>query len=500
MSYRSVVFLLIFAVSLARWLWSAGSDFSSEQAYLALSGYAPSIAVLEGPAGTPVLVAYGVKIFGSSALGATFFWGLLAAATSLGLVYLLGPIIGRPAALFCVVLLNVLPVFNLAAINPSPALAVTCGGVYLFAFAWRALNQQSLGYWVATGVSSAIALFFSYAALLLLPSLFLAVATSRRWRSQRQIAGYLLAVIPTLLVLAQLIWWNLKHDWIHFIGGTWQTVTTLHAGLFFPSVLHAAYSVTPVVLIVLALASVAASTQVSVARKLKFLFLPATILLAATVYLTLRGSMTSANVGLLATSLSLGLIAWLPVILSERAARIVLVVSLLTATLWTSISFIKAPRALSDINAEVAALVETLRQQLTSNATAPVFLIAQTPQLAAALSLQLPDISWVQAGHPPVYVVESPFAGNQFALWPRYDQISESAPIGTSEQDPFTEQDGANAFIGRSALYITSEELGNLPQAITAAFVSHELIGTIQSPSGALLKIYLCLDYQTLPL
>lgn len=500
MNYQWVVFFLIVVVSLARWLWNAGSDLSPEQAYLALSGYIPSIAVQEGPAGTPVLVAYGVKIFGCSALGATFFWGLMATATSLGLVYLLAPIIGRSAAIFSVVLLNVLPVFNLAALHPSPAMAITCAGVFMFAFAWRALHQPSLGYWMAAGVSSAVALFFSYAALLFLPSLFLAVAASRRWRRQRQFTGYIVAVLPTLLVLGLLLWWNQKHDWVHFIGGTWQTVTTLHAGLVSPSVFNAANLVTPVVLLVLSMGVIASSTQISLARKSKFLFFPAIIILAATFYLTLHGSDTSGNVSLLATSLTLGLVAWLPVILPERAARILLVASLLTATLWTTVSFIKTPPKPSDVNSEVAALVENVRQQLTNGLAAPAFLIAQTPQLAAALSLQLPDITWVKAGHPPVYVVESPFAGNQFALWPRYDQFSEPSQTSPSEQDPFTEQDGANPFVGRSALYITSEEPGNLPQAITAAFVDHELIGTIRSPTGMHLQIYLCLDYQTLPL
>jgi hypothetical protein len=107
----------------------------------------------------------------------------------------------------------------------------------------------------------------------------------------------------------------------------------------------------------------------------------------------------------------------------------------------------------------------------------------------------------VPAGHPPVYVVESPYADSQFALWPRYDQFVE-APKPTAEeaQDPFTEQDGTNPFLWRSALYITPQKPDNLPQAITAAFASHRLLAEITTPSGEILRVYLCSEYETLPL
>lgn len=502
MNKRNITLSLIVAVCLLRWLWNAGNDLSPEQAYLALCGYIPAIGVLEGPAGTPFLVAAGVKIFGTSALGATLFWGLLAIAASYGLYYLLSPIVGAPAALLGTVLLNLLPVFNTAALIPSSALPLACAGIFFFAFTWRALNQPSLWLWISAGLSAGVGLLFSYAALLLFPSLLVVVLSSHRWRRQWKSPGLLLSAIPSLLILGLLLLWNQRNDWVHFIGGTWQTAINLHGSNLPPAFLNAATSVTPVVLCALATALLSATSQVSVARKAKFLLLPAALFLTAALYAALQGSSPASTVGLLGTALCLGMVAWITVLLSERTGKILLSTALLTAAAWTSLFFAKAPQPAAEINAELAGLVESLRRQFTEEDKTPVFLIAQTPQLASALSLKLPDLSWVKPGHPPVYVVESPYAGSQFALWPRYDQF-EKAPtshIGDDDQDPFTEQDGANPFVGRNALYITTENPGSLPQAITAAFVSHELLGSIRSPSGRLLNIYLCRDYETLPL
>ncbi|MGB8466742.1 MAG: hypothetical protein WCE49_17480, partial [Terrimicrobiaceae bacterium] len=66
----------------------------------------------------------------------------------------------------------------------------------------------------------------------------------------------------------------------------------------------------------------------------------------------------------------------------------------------------------------------------------------------------------------------------------------------------YTEQQAENAFLGRSALYITRESAGDLPQAIKAAFDSVVLFRKLPSAGDDArpLYIYLCLVYQTLPL
>ena len=60
----------------------------------------------------------------------------------------------------------------------------------------------------------------------------------------------------------------------------------------------------------------------------------------------------------------------------------------------------------------------------------------------------------------------------------------------------FTEQKGYNLFAGRNALFLGSD----LPQTIKGAFAQVSPLRKIQLPDGGELTIFLCLDYQTLPL
>jgi hypothetical protein len=95
---------------------------------------------------------------------------------------------------------------------------------------------------------------------------------------------------------------------------------------------------------------------------------------------------------------------------------------------------------------------------------------------------------------------ESPAARSQFDLWPRYDQFVEAAQTAPDGPDPFTEQQGANPFIGRNALYITTQQTDELPQAITAAFKTVQLLEEATTPAGPILRVFLCSDYQTMPM
>jgi len=84
-------------------------------------------------------------------------------------------------------------------------------------------------------------------------------------------------------------------------------------------------------------------------------------------------------------------------------------------------------------------------------------------------------------------------------LWPGYGDFVE-APAPADEF--FTEQKGENPFMGRSALYISRESACDLPQTIKAAFESVTFLKQLPPAGGGSepLYIYLCVNYQTLPL
>jgi hypothetical protein len=494
MNSRLLFLLLLAALTLARWMYGAPRDLSPGEAYLALCGFTPAPAYFDGPPGTAVAVAAGLQITGGGGFGANFFWPLFAAGATLLLYALTAPLAGTRFALAAAVLLNLLPAFNSAALAPTSALPLTMFSLGFWAAAWRALERPALGWWLAAGLCVAGGLLFAYEAWILWPSLVVVLLASHRWRRHLLEPGLWLAAGPPLAVLGVLLVWNAGHGWVHFIGATWQSATTLEARRIPGALVAAFFGLGPFVLAALAVAWFGAVREIRIAPKVKFLAIPAAAAVLLVTYAGLRG-LPALTPGLMAAAWSLPLLAWCP------RRPLVWPVVLVGTAVWTAGDIARQPLPAPLINAEVAARIEELRRDQTPTPAAPVFLIARDAALASALALYLPEVSFAPPGHPPVYVVESPYSDSQYALWPRYDQFVDAPPAAPdAAPDPFTEQDGANPFVGRSALYITEQTPDQLPQAVTAAFAAHRLLAEIQTPSGRTLRVYLCSDYETLPL
>ena len=494
MNLRHLLIALLALVTVLRWLWLAPQELPPAGAYLALCGYLPSIAYFDGPGAAAVCSAFGTQWAGAGALGGALLWPVFAVLATLALYHLVASVSGPRAAMASAVLLNLLPSFNTAAVSPTCALPLTMFALGFFACAWKALDRSSLGWWFAAGLCAAGGLFFDYLAWFFLPSLAIVMLASHRWRSALLEPGFWLATTLPLVVLLLLLQWNSEHGWVHFIGGTWQTAVTLDLRRLPRDLYAAGMAVSPLVLVALGAGLWFALREVRVARRAKFLALPALAAGLIALYLGLRGEPTQAA-GLVAAALAVPLLSWLPV------PPALMAVTLASAALWTSVSFGATQAPAPAITKKVVGEIEALRTAHTTDAAAPVFLIARDAALASSLALHLQDNSFVIPSHPPVYVVESPYADSQYALWPRYDQFVDAPAPATGEApDPFTEQDGANPFLWRSALYITPQKPDQLPQAITAAFAAHRLLAEITTPAGTVLRVYLCSEYETLPL
>jgi hypothetical protein len=72
------------------------------------------------------------------------------------------------------------------------------------------------------------------------------------------------------------------------------------------------------------------------------------------------------------------------------------------------------------------------------------------------------------------------------------------------ESGVYTEENGVNPFMGRSALFIREREKKRAPRKIRAAFESTEAVGTIKVQRyGKVIRtwqVFLCRNYRTLPL
>ena len=494
MKTRGLLVLSLTLLTLLRWMWLAPQELPPSGAYLALCGHSPSVAYFDGPGAAAVCVALCTRWAGATALGAALLWPVFAALATLALYHLVAPLTGRQGAAVAAVLLNLLPAFNAAALHPTCAMPVTMFALGFAACAWRALDTAAIGWWLGAGMCAAGCLLFGYLASFFLPALALVMIASHRWRPQFLEPGFWLAALLPLAALVWLIAWNAEHGWVHFIGGTWQTATTLDLRRAPQALYTAALGASPFVLPALAVGLWFALREMRRARLGKFLAVPALFAFLIATYLALQGSPAEAA-GLVAAALVI------PLVVRLQLPQPVLVAVLLGAALWTAGGLALRQTTHQMVTTEVVREIEALRSAQTADSVAPVFLVARDAALASALALHLPDTSFVPAGHPPVYVVESPYADSQFALWPRYDQFVEAAePVAEEAQDPFTEQDGTNPFLWRSALYITPQKPDNLPQAITAAFARHRLLAEITTPAGEILQVYLCSEYETLPL
>jgi 4-amino-4-deoxy-L-arabinose transferase-like glycosyltransferase len=132
-------------------------------------------------------------------------------------------------------------------------------------------------------------------------------------------------------------------------------------------------------------------------------------------------------------------------------------------------------------------------------ASAPSFIVAQTPELASLLGALLPIHYPELEGAPSVFTPESPSFSSQFQLWPHYADAVASGVI-----DPlYTEEPKTSPFIGHQALYITTELLEDLPETISGAFSSVTPVSEATLQRGKQrehLIIYECKNYQMLPL
>ena len=107
------------------------------------------------------------------------------------------------------------------------------------------------------------------------------------------------------------------------------------------------------------------------------------------------------------------------------------------------------------VGARRPSALEKLRTDLETKNGQPLFLIADERDRAAEIAFYLRDKRTEGPGHPPVYIVESQDLENQFSFWPRYDEFVEQPSLpAASPNEVYTEENGVNLFVDRSALYI----------------------------------------------
>ena len=485
--------LLLLAILTALRFWLAAKNAVTPlEAYYWMCAHRLDLAFFDGPAGTAWLVRLGTLLGSDSAIHLRVAFPLFAAAATFSTWLLARSLFGPVAAIWAAIALNTLSFFNIVAIHAGPELPAL---TFTLLAAWAFVQAMDRGFpwWILAGALTALAAQFSYAAVLLVPGAALACALSFHHRAEWRRPGLYAMACLALAGLIPGIVWNQARDWPAFALGTLHTALTPRWGEIGPALGDDILQFSAVTLAALAFAIGLLARSARIHARPRLALCIAAPFLLLWIYGVLLGDPSAAAL-LPGSALLAGGLAhvFLTTPLLRRCGAALLVLIALSAIMpansdpWT-----RSARGIPWH--DVAATLDTLLARAQSPREAPLLLIAQDPDATAALNYHL-----AHTAHPEVFLRESQDVSNQFALWPRYDDFVQVE----KPPDDFFKLEGStsNPYMGRGALYLTDESPEDLPQTITAAFARVLPFAEITTPGARKFRVYLCEDYQTMPL
>ena len=491
-----LLFALVTAIARLAFVWNTEPSPAEAYYYLCSQRLAP--AYFDGPAGTALLTELASVLAKSDV-----FWRMTAPLWSLIATYACFAFVRQLSdprqAAYVALLLNVLPIFNSGALRVGPELSTLTFVTLGMLLAWRAsvAEADKLVWWIGSGLFFGIATCFAYAAVAVVPGVVaLTMSSAKRPRSADWYGMYALLGIPALCLAPGLVW-NAGNDWIPIAGGTFRTLWEFDLKRFASALWTLLMAFSPLLFAAMVFGWFHARVESRTGHvRARFVFWCAAPCFLVGGYFLFRGSSAILYFLLVAPLLLFKAVDFFtserPLFVFLRWAAIIVAVAFSGYAIYVSWQEGRGWRA---------AALEMGRAFLEKSKQGQddLFLIAEDENLASVVGYHLRDALVAPAGHPTVYVRESQDVANQFALWPAYADFIETDRV---VDEYFTEQHAENLFLGRSALYITHERDGELPQSIRGAFDSvvlfRELPG-IEADSRPL-YIYLCLVYQTLPL
>jgi hypothetical protein len=441
-----IVWAAVLAVSFLRLSVATGGAPTEQEAFLLACAAHPAGGYVEGAAGAPLLLTLTHAGF------PILRWiPVLATLILSWCVWWIGRRIAphRPAiALWSLLAVNVLPPVTAASLVMNGAMVTAALILLSIVAGWHAALSEgriSLGSWALFGGVLAVSTLFWLPAGVLLP-----IAVAFRFVKEGMRGFPWRGILATIGLLA-LGWitplgWNARHDWIgcSSVAGGFDPIQ--FGNLNFSLGL------------VVALGALATPFLVLLPYKKpvwRFLVIPAAIL----------------------WSVGSGIYLLLPLLIPPGLPSPVGVRGLGT----------------------LAQLLLQLRGERPNPKGQPSFLIASTPGLAALLGSRISADYPERPGAPSVFVAESPSMRSSYAFWPSYpDAVAAGKP-----DNLYTEEKSASPFLGRNALYITTESKDELPQTITGAFSAVGLLKEqpiMISGRTQVIRIYQCEDYRSLSL
>jgi hypothetical protein len=521
-----LLFLLGFLILLTgiRWWLGANLELSADESFHYLWAQHPDVSYYSKGPGIALAILAGTSLFDATEFGVRFLSPLLGLGTSI-LVYLLGRQLFREkVALWSVVGLNLLPLFNVESVLVTiDSLSIFFWAAALYTF-WLAMERSPKFsvFWPATGILIGLGFLSKYENAVELISVLLFLLVVPKYRSELRRPNVYILVLCFLPFLVPLLLWNLQHDWIGLDQLTSQAIFNDLLTIRFsrlPESFAAQLAFYSPLLLFCLLVALFGSIKKSFKNSKTCLLLTFSwpVLVA---YLLIALHQVYDPRWTAPALLSLGILAthfWLQAgsqrVLVSGLAIAALILSGLQASLVLNtnlgraigISYLFDPDRNAGLHGwkTIAEAVDKFRADFENKLGAKVFLIGNEYRTSSMLSFYLKDKRREGPGHPPVYIPESQDIQNEFSFWPRYDEFVEADP--SSKRDTtFTEEAGVNPFIDRTALYVTDQPEASPPQNLQSAFTRWELVAVYQlernDRQSHQVRIFACYQYQTLPL
>ncbi len=525
MNPRRLLFVFLAALTVLRLVYIAQVELSPDEAYYYQWSQRLDWGYFSKGPGVAVAMWLSTHLFGASEFGIRVLSPLLALGTSLLLFFFARRLYGESVAVWAVLMIQCTPIFQVGALVMTiDPLSIFFWMAALHTF-WLALERSPRfsAWWPATGALIGLGFLAKFTNAMQLLSIVLLLALTRKYRHELRRPGfYWMLAVFALCTIPPLVW-NARHDWItldhlsargglrngvFFDFGGWWSFLGAHFGVYSP-LLFAGFCV----------AIWWGWRAARVHFKPRFLLAFALPLLAMYFALTLKHSgepnwtaPAMLSLGVLATAL------WHERARENFASRVFAIAALgvgaALSLMTLDVDVVRAagfawpydrdPSARLRGWRSAAERIEAFRLQFEARQGAPAFLIANKYGTAASLAFYLRDPRVEGPGHPPVYVPESAFPENQYFFWPRYDENVALPPGARPREEYYTEEMGANAFLGRTALYITDRTEERPPSAIKRGFERVEMVAAFEESRRGLplrpVRIFACYGYKQVDL
>jgi len=572
MSPRRLLFIFLGALTIFRLVYLTQFELSPDETYyfqwsqhLDLSYYS------KGP-GIALAMWFGTLLGGDTVFGIRFLSPLLGLGTSLLMFGFARRLYGETVAFWAVFAIQFVPIFQVGGLVLTiDPLSIFFWMAALYTF-WLALEKGPAfsGWWPLTGALIGAGFLAKYTNAIQLLSIVLLLAVTPKHRRELWRAGFLSLLGVFALFTIPVLVWNSQHAWITVMhlrdrGGLstgpqfhpteFLTYLGLHLGVYSP-------------LIFIGLFWCLGWAWKKAGPHFKPRFLLAFTLPLFAIYFALSFKQTGEPNWTAPASLSLVVLAvafWLEQAREKKWARIYVVAALALGGVMSVVAIdMDLPRRAgfplsydSDPSSRLrgwrttAEQVQRVREKYEAEHGQPVFLIADKYATAASLGFYLPDPRREGPGHPPVYVPESAWPGNQFYFWPRYDgmvdfteiareklrpgndldpalrtelatALAELPPLDQPAPDPallrrflaalkiaapelgidayYTETMGYNPFLGRTALYITDRPESEPASVIERTFARREIIACFnvmrRGQPLRQIRVFACSEYR----